>query len=89
MKILINRGCCKVVFEENEKYSGKTLLIDGEGNLEGEFCIYKSSVHKMCWTDSSNIGDNHFVYVDAKLRDEVLAYVIEEAKKYGSSLVLW
>lgn len=89
MKILINRGCCKIIFEENEKFSGRTLLIDGEGNLEGEFCIYKSLIHKMCWTSPSDIDTKRFVYVDTELRDEVLCYVMEEATKQGLSLVVW
>ena len=89
MKISTNRNCCKVVFEENDKYSGKTLLIDGEGDLKREFGIYKSHVHQMCWKDSLDVGKNGFVYVDSNLQDEVLSYVIEEAKKIGFSLVLW
>ena len=89
MQILINRSCCKITFEENEKYYGKTLLIEGEGNLEGEFCIYKSLISKMCWKDSLNAAQNRFVYVDEELQTQVLAYVLEESKKHGVSLVLW
>ncbi len=89
MKILFNCNCCKVVFEANEKYSGQTLLIEGEGNLEREFFVYKSHIHQMCWTKPTEFGDNRFVLVDEYLRNDVLSYVMEEAKKYDLSLVLW
>ena len=88
MKILFNKSCCKVVFEENEKYSGKTLIIDGEWNLEKEFCVYKNRIHEMCWTNSV-VDGKRFAYVNAELRNEVLSHVIEEAKKQGYSIVLW
>ena len=89
MKILTNRSCCKVIFEEDEKYFGKTLLVDGEGNLEGDFCVQKALIHQMCWADTSNVGTNRFVLVDAELREEVLSYVIKEAQKQGLSISLW
>ena len=89
MKILAGHGSCKIIFEENDKYSGRTLLLDGEGSLCGEFCVYKSLIHKMCWTDPSATEPNRFVWVDAAIRDEVLLYVMEEAKNEGYSIVLW
>ena len=89
MKIRFNRSNCIIAFEENDKYSGKELLIDGEGDLIRDFGIYKSQVCKMCWRDTSTVGERRFEYVDAELRDEVLCYVIEEAKKLGFSLALW
>ena len=89
MKILIGHGSCKITFEENEKYFGKILLIKGEGNLDKEFCVYKSQIHEMCWTDSSSVEPNRFVWVEDTARDEVLSYVMEEAKKEGYSIVLW
>ena len=89
MKILIGRGSCKITFEDNEKYFGKTLLIEGEGDLNKEFFVYKSCTHEMCWADTSDAIANRFVWVDAAIRDEVLLYVMEEAKKEGYSIVLW
>lgn len=88
MQILIGRGSCKITFEDNDKYSGKTLVIKGEGNLDKEFCVYKSHIHEMYWKDST-IKANQFVWVDAEIRDAVLSYVIKEAQKVGYSLLLW
>lgn len=89
MKILIGRSSCKIIFEGNDRHPGRTLLLEGEGNLSGEFCVYKSHIHKMCWTDPANDDPNRFVWVDAEVRDDVLSYVMEEAKAIGYSIILW
>ena len=89
MKILSGRSSCKITFEGNDKYSGRILLLEGEGNLSGEFYVYKSLVHKMCWANSSAAGPARFTWVDEAIRDEVLSYVMEEAKKGGYSIILW
>ena len=88
MKISIRHSFCKITFEENEKYPGKTLFIDGEKGNENEFYIYKSLLDKMGWLSPTNTNHSQCVCVDKAMRDDVLAYVLQEAAKAEYSLVL-
>ena len=88
MKILYGRGFCKITFEGDEKNSGKTLFVRGEQGDSDEFFVYKSLLDKMSWSFTKD-GETCCSWVDNNEKDEILAYVIEEAKKEGCSLVLW
>lgn len=91
MKILIGRGSCEITFgDEDGKYAGKMLGIAGEGNcLVKEF--YISHSREMNWSVPSGIHPNRYIGISVTEaeKDELLSYVIAEAKKLGYSLILW
>ena len=89
MKISIRHSFCKLEFEENEKYCGRTLFIDGEKGGENEFFIRKSLLHKMGWLNPTDTNPTHCVCVDEAIREDVLAYILQVAENTEYSLVLW
>ena len=89
MKISIRHSFCKVTFDNNDKYAGKTLFIDGDRGAEKEFFISKSRLDEMGWLAPTATNPGRCVCVDKNMRDEVLAYVLEKAAKSEYSLVLW
>lgn len=91
MKILIGPGTCEVTFGESDKdYVGRTLFLYGEGNCKNEFFVSKALLNKMWWSIPNNDSTSSTsTWVDDNTKEQLLNYVICEAKKIGYNIALW
>lgn len=86
MKIKLDRSSCTIVFEEDEKYFGKEIWIDGENALQRTFFCHGKSIS--FFIPVQNREYTHAVEkISEDEQEEVREYITEEAKKQGYTLI--
>ena len=83
MKIMRNPGYCKITFEENENYSGKTLRVEGDC-LQNGFAFYPTTFG---WYEKTEAGKLTVKPADASIRRELSDYIIALAEKEGYDFI--
>lgn len=86
----LDKAACIIYFDETDgEYTGRTLSLDGEKGANYKEFFFDSS--EMYWRVQSKDRPNSFVgeAVDDSDKERLVAYLVNEAKKLGYSLISW
>jgi hypothetical protein len=85
MKVMLSRGSCNIIFEDNDIYPGKRIRFEGE-MVSGGFQFLRQTIS---WATAGDDGINRLGSVDEKTKEELISYFVSEGQKEGCDFDEW